>query len=241
MDAINYKISAVLALTMHVLAAVCISGLMVRSLSAVSPPPAIVRLNLAVSPAASAMDAPVPRCLTLPRPQPRSAERVAATVRTPVESVPTAVADASVTHMRTTMDVRHADIGNAKAVFLASLAETSDGSVAANMSTAGQRTGDYTGMSGADIDDMPVPRTAIRPLYPVGARRRSEAGQVVLEAMVAANGRTAQVAVITSSSFSELDLAAERAIRQTAFKPASRNGRPVAALVRITIIFRLTD
>ena len=82
---------------------------------------------------------------------------------------------------------------------------------------------------------------SIRPVYPVGARRRGEEGRVVIEATVTANGHAGAWLVVTSSGFSELDHAAENAIRLARFSPAVRRHVPVSSRIRLTFIFNLRD
>ena len=91
------------------------------------------------------------------------------------------------------------------------------------------------------VDGNPSLERTIKPDYPIGARRRGEEGSVVLDVTVAASGRAASVAVVTSSGFPELDSAAERAALQARFKPAKRDGRSVEATARLTLVFRLRD
>lgn len=91
------------------------------------------------------------------------------------------------------------------------------------------------------IDGYPSLERPIRPVYPLGARRRSEEGTVVLDVVVAPDGRAASVTLVSSSGFSELDRAAQRATAQARFKPGTRDGRAVEASARLTLIFRLRD
>lgn len=91
------------------------------------------------------------------------------------------------------------------------------------------------------IDAQPSLDRAIRPVYPLGARRRGEEGTVVLDVRVAADGRAGGVTLILSSGFPELDRAAERAAAQARFNPATRGGRPVESAARLTLVFRLRD
>jgi protein TonB len=82
---------------------------------------------------------------------------------------------------------------------------------------------------------------SIRPVYPVGARSRGEEGRVVIEATVLANGRAGAWLVVASSGFSDLDRAAENAIRRARFSPATRRRVPVSSRIRLTFIFNLRD
>ncbi len=91
------------------------------------------------------------------------------------------------------------------------------------------------------IDAQPSLDRAIRPVYPLGARRRGEEGTVVLDVRVAVDGRAAGVSLIQSSGFPELDRAAERATAQARFNPATRGGLPVESAARLTLVFRLRD
>lgn len=83
-------------------------------------------------------------------------------------------------------------------------------------------------------------RGQVRPVYPLGARRRGEEGRVALEAEVASDGHAAAVRILESSGHDELDRAARRAIERASFTPALEAGHAVAARARITIVFRLT-
>ena len=81
----------------------------------------------------------------------------------------------------------------------------------------------------------------IRPVYPTGARQRSEEGDVVLELDISAQGRVTAASVFSSCGYPELDAAALRAARKARFVPARSGRDAVAATVRITIAFRLSS
>ncbi len=91
------------------------------------------------------------------------------------------------------------------------------------------------------IDAHPSLHRPIKPNYPIGARRRGEEGTVILDVTVGEDGRATAVSTIASSGFPDLDRAAAQAAAQARFKPGARNGQPVAATARLTIIFRLRD
>ncbi len=91
------------------------------------------------------------------------------------------------------------------------------------------------------IDTHPSLRRAIKPNYPIGARRRGEEGTVILDVVVSADGHASSVSLVSSCGFSELDAAAVRAAGQARFKPGTRNGEPAESAARLTIIFRLRD
>lgn len=81
----------------------------------------------------------------------------------------------------------------------------------------------------------------LKPQYPMGARQRGEEGTVVLETLVALDGRASAITVISSSGFADLDRAAVRAVERASFNPATEDGRAVEARARLTIVFRLTN
>ena len=91
------------------------------------------------------------------------------------------------------------------------------------------------------FDTHPSLERAIRPSYPIGARRKGEEGTVILDVSVTADGHAGSVALVGSSGFPELDKAAEQAAEQARFKPGTRNGSPTESAARLTIIFRLRD
>ena len=91
------------------------------------------------------------------------------------------------------------------------------------------------------IDAHPSLEQAIKPSYPIGARRRGEEGTVVLDVTVNPKGRASDVRLVSSCGFSELDNAAQRAASQARFKPGTSNGQPVESAARLTLIFRLHD
>jgi protein TonB len=94
---------------------------------------------------------------------------------------------------------------------------------------------------GAVYDNAPTPSHVIKPVYPLGARQRGEEGSLEAELLVEADGSVGVATVRRSSGFADLDRAAISALRAARFTPARRRGRPVAARIRITVVFRLTD
>lgn len=91
------------------------------------------------------------------------------------------------------------------------------------------------------VDAHPSLERAIKPNYPIGARRRGEEGTVILDVTVAADGSASKVVKVSSSGFEDLDRAAERAAERARFKPGTRDGKPVESAARLTLIFRLRD
>lgn len=101
--------------------------------------------------------------------------------------------------------------------------------------------GDDPGVGFGSGTRQAAARAVIRPVYPVGARRRGEEGRVVVELTVQADGRTDIHTVVASSGYADLDRAAQNAIRRARFAPATRGGQPIASRIRLTFLFRLRD
>lgn len=97
------------------------------------------------------------------------------------------------------------------------------------------------GSAAGQIVAQPSLDRPIKPVYPIGARRRGEEGTVVLDVDVSASGRAEEVRLVSSSGFEDIDRAARRAAQQARFKPGRRDGRAVASSARLTLIFRLRD
>ena len=83
----------------------------------------------------------------------------------------------------------------------------------------------------------PVPIESPGPRYPRGALRRGESGEVLLRIQVDARGVPSQVDVASSSGSRDLDRAAVAAARRWRFRPAMRDGSPVAGVVNVPIAF----
>src|SRR5213593_4167493 len=78
------------------------------------------------------------------------------------------------------------------------------------------------------------------PPYPLVARRLGKEGVVLLEVLVAPDGRAADVRVLRSSGFAPLDDSAVTTVRERwRFIPERRGGVPVESRVRVPIRFRL--
>jgi protein TonB len=89
-------------------------------------------------------------------------------------------------------------------------------------------------------DELDVPRAVFNPLpvYPTAAQRAGLSGTVVLHIDVGAEGNVSAVRLAASSGHAVLDAAALQAARRWRFRPAQRDGRPVAMTVRYEIEFR---
>jgi protein TonB len=75
--------------------------------------------------------------------------------------------------------------------------------------------------------------------YPSRARRLGWEGRVILEIVVTARGTVDKVTVEASSGRDVLDRAAAEAARRWTFRPATRDGKPVAHTVRVPVEFTL--
>jgi periplasmic protein TonB len=78
----------------------------------------------------------------------------------------------------------------------------------------------------------------VRPDYTEEARRRSLAGEVVLEIVVKSDGRVGAVRIVRGLG-AGLDQRAVDAVRQWRFSPARRLGTPVDVMVEVAVEFRM--
>lgn len=86
---------------------------------------------------------------------------------------------------------------------------------------------------------QPLYRENREPEYPPLARRRQQEGTVVLEALVGADGRVAELAVHLSSGHRLLDEAALKGVKNWRFVPGRRGAAPVALPVLVPVRFGL--
>ncbi len=86
---------------------------------------------------------------------------------------------------------------------------------------------------GINIKSLPHPK------YPSLSRRKGEAGTVVVEVEVLADGSVGQLRVLRSPGFSRLVAAALDAARQGQFQPARQNGMAVRSRISIPFQFVL--
>lgn len=85
-------------------------------------------------------------------------------------------------------------------------------------------------------------RPLTQPEYPPSSRRAGEAGTVILEVYVNANGRAEDVRVKKSSGFPKLDDAAIREVKRSwRLVPGTEDGKPVAMWGQFAVTFKLTD
>jgi TonB family protein len=81
--------------------------------------------------------------------------------------------------------------------------------------------------------------TAPEPVYPQEAIARKQEGTVQMLVYIEADGHVAAVAVTHSTGVPELDVAAEQAVRQWKFRPAMKDGVPIASTMQENITFAL--
>jgi periplasmic protein TonB len=93
--------------------------------------------------------------------------------------------------------------------------------------------------STADVDQLPELRGTLNPSYPERLRRAGISGSVQVEYVILPSGRPdpASLLVIASTE-PEFTTSVIRALLGASFKPARRQGRPVAVLVQQTIRFQ---
>lgn len=122
------------------------------------------------------------------------------------------------------------------------------GNIAGDFDVSFRMTGpDLTEASGislfdlADIDSPPRPVARLRPAYPPHARMRSIEGFVVVEFTVGPEGRTRDLAVISSFPEGTFEGAAEMAVKRWRFKPGTKDGKAVPVRIRQKIRFDLVE
>jgi protein TonB len=76
------------------------------------------------------------------------------------------------------------------------------------------------------------------PNYPIQAARNQTSGYAVVEFTVSPDGSVENPHVIESAPRRVFDTAAMQAVRQSKFKPALKNGEPVASTLRRRIDFK---
>jgi len=90
---------------------------------------------------------------------------------------------------------------------------------------------------GGDVQ-APFLISQLEPDYPEGARLAHKEGVVILEATITPGGEVNNVRILRSAN-PLLDAAAERAVRQWRYKPATLNGRAVSVYLTVTVTFGL--
>jgi protein TonB len=178
---------------------------------------------LPVSLITGAGGAPAARAEVSPVPSPEPVARPAEPAR-PRRPAPTAVARASVSSRPR------------PPALAAGGAAAQGGGQGAGTGSGDGEGGGGAGGAGAAYGTNPLPP------YPLVARRLGMEGVVLLEVLVAADGRASAVRVARSSGFAPLDASAVTTVRERwRFVPARRGGTPVESRVTVPIRFRLED
>jgi|32_taG_2_1085360.scaffolds.fasta_scaffold00128_3 periplasmic protein TonB len=77
------------------------------------------------------------------------------------------------------------------------------------------------------------------PIYPPRAKRMGQQGTVLLHALVAGNGQTQDLKIVSSSGHQSLDQSALRAVKNWTFASATKGGQPTKAWVEVPVEFIL--
>ena len=77
------------------------------------------------------------------------------------------------------------------------------------------------------------------PEYPGKARRRRQAGTVILKVLVSEKGTVVEVRLSKSSGYDILDEAAEESVRKWTFEPGTMGAKKVEMWVNIPVRFDL--
>ncbi len=88
-----------------------------------------------------------------------------------------------------------------------------------------------------DYDQPPRAIKITKPKYPKDAFAKKIEGVVELEILIDASGKVVRARVV--KSVPALDRAALETVYQWQFSPATKNGRPVAAIARAPVIFEI--
>ena len=88
--------------------------------------------------------------------------------------------------------------------------------------------------------EAPVPVRTVKPQYPYELLRYSKDGHIRLKCLIGEDGAVRAAEVLQSSAWA-IEQPALRAVEQWTFKPARRDGVPIAQWVVIPMKFFLTD
>ena len=100
-------------------------------------------------------------------------------------------------------------------------------------------------MAGSDdfveVDQMPTFITQVKPVYPEEVKKAGIEGSVLVKSFINTSGSVTEVEIIETSGNDLLDKAAVEAAQKCKFKPAIKDGRPVAIWVAYKINFKLEE
>ena len=85
-----------------------------------------------------------------------------------------------------------------------------------------------------------IPESKVEPKYSDEARDAKHQGSVLLDILVNSEGLVDDVKIVRPLGYG-LDEKAVDAVIQWRFRPATKNGKPVAAKAKVEINFRLAD
>jgi TonB family protein len=93
-----------------------------------------------------------------------------------------------------------------------------------------------------NIDSPPEPVGGIEAIQaalrePDEVAKGNKEGEVIVEATINSNGRVIATKIAQSSGFAGMDSEAMLAVSRVSWKPARRKGAPVAATVRVPVVF----
>jgi TonB family protein len=86
----------------------------------------------------------------------------------------------------------------------------------------------------------PVPKFQARPTYPLDMRKKNISGEVVVDFIVTEKGDVINARALRSSH-AEFETPAVEAVMKWKFKPATKNGKPVATHMQTPVVFTLNQ
>ena len=89
----------------------------------------------------------------------------------------------------------------------------------------------------ADLISLPTKVSTVAPVYPPLARSARVSGVVILEVVIAEDGRVRDARILRSIPL--LDQSALDAVGQWRFTPTLLNGQPVPVVMTVTVSFTL--
>ncbi len=89
------------------------------------------------------------------------------------------------------------------------------------------------------VDEEPVRLSMPKLHYPQAARKAGIEGAIFVRILVETDGRVGRLIVI--DTIAELEAAAVDAARRSRWKPAQRDGQPIAVWVNMPLTFKLRD
>lgn len=90
------------------------------------------------------------------------------------------------------------------------------------------------------FDEPPAPVKTVAPEYPAQLKRDGVSGVVSLSVTITEEGKVSEAKVV-KSSHPEFDAPAVAAVKEWRFKPAKKDGKPVALTIRLPVQFAVKD